>query len=121
MIEKKCVAIARWVGKGATYNGTFKFPDPRIGILWPCVEIEGHEFCYWAQMPFCEDVKELTFSSLDYVKKKGMMITEDHRYLPTPELEDVMESFIDQMDVEEDGEPDEEGLVNICLYCSNFI
>ena len=60
-------------------------------------------------MPFADDVRRYTFASLDkLVSKKGELITE-HPYLPTKEQLDVMDKFVDSMDLMDAGDKDQDG------------
>lgn len=60
-------------------------------------------------MPFADDVRKYTFASLNkLVSKKGELITE-HSYLPTEEQLDVMDKFVDSMDLMDAGDKDQDG------------
>jgi ATP-dependent DNA helicase 2 subunit 2 len=60
-------------------------------------------------MPFADDVRRYTFASLDkLVSKKGELITE-HPYLATKEQLDVMDKFVDSMDLMDAGDKDQDG------------
>ena len=62
-------------------------------------------------MPFADDVRKYTFPSLnELVSKKGEKITE-HPYIPTSEQEEVMDRFVDSMDLMQAGDKDENGSV----------
>ena len=66
-------------------------------------------------MPFADDVRKYTFASLDkLVSKKGELITE-HPYLPTEEQLDVMDKFVDSMDLMDAGDKDQEGYYSSLL------
>ena len=66
-------------------------------------------------MPFADDVRKYTFASLDkLVSKKGELITE-HSYLPTEEQLDVMDKFVDSMDLMDAGDKDQEGYYSSLL------
>lgn len=56
MIEKKWLAIVRFVGKATTSNATGikKWPDPKIGVLWPVCE-DGVEYCYYCRVSFIRE------------------------------------------------------------------
>lgn len=51
MIEKKWLAIVRYIGKPTTSakTGLKKWPDPKMGVLWPACE-DGVEYCYWCRV-----------------------------------------------------------------------
>ena len=60
-------------------------------------------------MPFADDVRKYTFASLDkLVSKKGELIVQ-HPYLPTKEQLDVMDKFVDSMDLMDAGDKDQDG------------
>jgi ATP-dependent DNA helicase 2 subunit 2 len=60
-------------------------------------------------MPFADDVRKYTFTSLDnLISKKGEVIT-SHPYIPTVEQLAAIDKFVDAMDLMEAGERDEEG------------
>ena len=63
------------------------------------------------QMPFADDVRRYTFASLDkLISKSGEVITK-HPYIPTECQQDVMNDFVDAMDLMTAGDKDEEGCV----------
>ncbi|TCD60796.1 ATP-dependent DNA helicase II subunit 2 [Steccherinum ochraceum] len=101
MLEKHLMAIARWVSKDGM--------DPKMGVLCP-LSSENVDYFLWVQMPFADDVRKYTFASLDkLISKKGEKITK-HAYIPTEEQQDVMDNFVDAMDLMEAGEKDEDGI-----------
>jgi hypothetical protein len=62
-------------------------------------------------MPFADDVRKYSFASLDHlINKKGEVVTK-HPYIPTDEQQEVMNKFVDAMDLMHAGEKDEEGCV----------
>ena len=66
-------------------------------------------------MPFADDVRKYTFASLDkLVSKKGELITE-HPYLPTEGQLDVMDKFVDSMDLMDAGDKDQNGYYSFFL------
>ncbi|KZT68787.1 SPOC domain-like protein [Daedalea quercina L-15889] len=105
MYEKGAMAIARWVTKDGS--------EPKMGVLQPVMfdQVDCLMFvrvCL-VVMPFAEDVRNFPFPSLsNLVSKKGERIT-THPYLPTQEQMEVMERFVDAMDLMDAGEKDEEG------------
>ncbi|KAJ7226110.1 SPOC domain-like protein [Mycena pura] len=100
MYEKNVMAIARWVSKDGM--------DAKMGVLAPCID-EGVDCLLWAQMPFADDVRKYTFASLDnLVSKKGEVLKE-HPYLPTEKQLEVMDDFVDAMDLMNAGEKDDDG------------
>jgi len=63
------------------------------------------------QMPFADDVRRYTFASLDkLISKSGEVITK-HPYIPTEFQQDIMNDFVDAMDLMTAGDKDEEGCV----------
>ncbi|KAG0703074.1 SPOC like C-terminal domain-containing protein [Suillus ampliporus] len=99
MYEKGVLAIARWVSKDGM--------DPKMGVLSPSI-FENIDCLLWVQMPFADDVRKYTFSSLEnLVSKSGEKFTK-HPYIPTEEQLDAMDKFVDAMDLSGlDGEDDE--------------
>lgn len=66
-------------------------------------------------MPFADDVRKYTFTSLErLLSSKGEEVKE-HPYLPTEAQDEAMDIFVDMMDLMEAGDKDEEGYVMI--YC----
>jgi len=60
-------------------------------------------------MPFADDVRRYTFTSLDkLISRSGKVITK-HPYIPTETQQDVMDNFVDAMDLMTAGGEDEEG------------
>ncbi|GAA6002260.1 hypothetical protein JCM10207_003151 [Rhodosporidiobolus poonsookiae] len=111
MVEKRSVAVVRFVKKGFNSSklGRVKMPDPQLGVLYPHVTAEGIEYCYWVRMPYAEDVRNLNFPSLDRLfNRKGERIHE-HRNLPTQAQEAAMDALVDSMDLTSAGPPDEDG------------
>ncbi|BGP14574.1 ATP-dependent DNA helicase yku80 [Rhodosporidiobolus nylandii] len=112
MGERKSVAVVRFVKKGynSSKTGRMHMPDPQLGILYPQISEDGLlEYCYWARLPYAEDMRQLTFPSLNRrFNRKGQRLTE-HKFLPTAEQSDAMDAFVDSMDLTAAGEPDEDG------------
>jgi ATP-dependent DNA helicase 2 subunit 2 len=62
-----------------------------------------------SQMPFGDDVRKYTFSSLQNLSnRKGERVTK-HPYLPTAEQIESIDRFVDAMDLMEAGEKDDNG------------
>jgi ATP-dependent DNA helicase 2 subunit 2 len=100
MANEDLYAIVRWVTKDGV--------DAKMGVLAP-VQFESVDCLLWAQMPFADDVRKYTFSSLErLVNKKGETLKE-HPYLPTDNQMKAMEHFVDAMDLSDAGGKDEEG------------
>ncbi|KAK4058526.1 ATP-dependent DNA helicase yku80 [Microbotryomycetes sp. JL221] len=114
MTERKACAVVRYVGKSWTESksGTTKWPEPRLGLLWPAIEDTPGgviEFAYWVRMPFAEDLRPIVFPSLDIVYGQSGVKLATHANLPTKEQQAAMDDFVDAMDVSAAGPPDDEG------------
>lgn len=72
MHERKSVALTRWVAKGTKAN----VAEPKIGILWPALHMEGHEFCYWAQVSHLTSL----YSDQQYLTSSYLSVTFCRRY-----------------------------------------
>ncbi|KAI0286720.1 SPOC domain-like protein [Russula aff. rugulosa BPL654] len=100
MCELKMYAITRWVSRDNS--------EPKMGVLAPC-RFEKVDCFLWVQMPFGDDVRKYTFSSLQNLSnRKGERVTK-HPYLPTAEQIESMDRFVDAMDLMEAGEKDDDG------------
>lgn len=60
-------------------------------------------------MPFAEDVRALEFPSLERLFDRNGRRIFKHKYLPTDEMHEAMDSFVDSMDLMKAGPPDENG------------
>ncbi|GAA6003096.1 uncharacterized protein JCM10292_002859, partial [Rhodotorula paludigena] len=109
MDERSTMAVVRFVKKGYTRNGLFRMPDPQVGVLYPKINEEGVEYCTWVRFPFAEDLRQFQLGSLERLfNRKGKRV-HDNKLLPTEEMDDAMDDFVDAMDLTEAGPPDEEG------------
>jgi ATP-dependent DNA helicase 2 subunit 2 len=121
MCELKMYAITRWVSRDNS--------EPKMGVLAPC-RFEKVDCFLWvqvcvlfvliflgvlpkracmSQMPFGDDVRKYTFSSLQNLSnRKGERVTK-HPYLPTAEQIESMDRFVDAMDLMKAGEKDDDG------------
>ncbi|KAJ4485400.1 SPOC domain-like protein [Lentinula aciculospora] len=100
MYEKGVLAVGRWV----TGDGR----DPRMGAMSPALFDKVH-CLLWVPMPFADDIRKYTFPSLNELRnKKGEIVTE-HAYLPNEKQLQVMDDFVDSMDLMEAGDKNEEG------------
>ncbi|KAI8379437.1 SPOC like C-terminal domain-containing protein [Radiomyces spectabilis] len=89
LYEKQAVALARYVSRANS--------APKLGVLMPYHAPDIHVL-HFAQVPFAEDIRQFTYSSLDrIVMASGKVITEDHPLLPTPDMLDSMETFVQNM------------------------
>lgn len=130
MDERSTMAVVRFVKKGYTRNGLFRMPDPQVGVFYPKITEEGVEYCTWVrvsplqlsllhmvlivvacQFPFAEDLRQFQLGSLERLfNRKGKRV-HDNKLLPTEEMDDAMDDFVEAMDLTEAGPPDEEGCV----------
>ncbi|GAA5855574.1 hypothetical protein JCM8547_007894 [Rhodosporidiobolus lusitaniae] len=112
MLEKRSVAVVRFVKKGFNSSklGRLVVPDPQLGILFPKLADDEQtiEYCHWVRFPYSEDIRALTFPSLDRLfNHKGVRLTE-HKYLPTEAQDAAMDALVDSMDLTTAGPEDEE-------------
>ncbi|KAK9762546.1 ATP-dependent DNA helicase yku80, variant 2 [Basidiobolus ranarum] len=96
MYEKDAFALVRYC---RTDNGIVK-----LGVLKPCIKAE-YECLYYVKVPFAEDIKRVTFPSLDCVNKRTAKST---KTFPTQDMLDRTQAFIESMnlmnaDVDKDG------------------
>lgn len=100
--ELESYAVARIVTKDGK--------DPALILLAPHIEPE-FECLYDVPLPFAEDVRNYQFPPLDKViTVTGNTIYENNRLLPSRELTDAMDDYVDAMDIS-NWEKDEEGSV----------
>ncbi|KAI0481098.1 Ku70/Ku80 N-terminal alpha/beta domain-containing protein [Xylariaceae sp. FL0804] len=98
--EHESYAVARIVLKDGR--------DPLLVLLAPHIE-HSLECLYDVPLPFAEDVRNYMFPPLDKViTLQGHTITENHRNLPSEELSEAMDDYVDAMDIST-WEKDEEG------------
>ncbi|KAI0002821.1 SPOC domain-like protein [Xylariaceae sp. FL0662B] len=89
--ELESYAVARIVTKDGK--------DPVLVLLAPHIELDL-ECLYDVPLPFAEDVRSYQFPPLDKViTVSGKTIREDHRLLPSKELSEAMDDYIDAMDI----------------------
>ncbi|KAI0552960.1 Ku70/Ku80 N-terminal alpha/beta domain-containing protein [Xylaria curta] len=89
--ELESYAVARIVIKDGK--------EPSLILLAPHIEPD-FECLYDVPLPFAEDVRNYPFPPLNKViTVHGNTITEDHRNLPTKELQDAMNDYVDAMDI----------------------
>ncbi|KAI0180972.1 ATP-dependent DNA helicase II subunit 2 [Hypoxylon sp. FL1284] len=102
--ELESYAVARIVTKDGK--------DPALVLLAPHIEPE-FECLYDVPLPFAEDVRNYQFPPLDRViTVTGNTIYENNRLLPSRELADAMDDYVDAMDIS-NWEKDEEGNRNL--------
>ncbi|KAI0391507.1 Ku70/Ku80 N-terminal alpha/beta domain-containing protein [Xylariaceae sp. FL0594] len=98
--ELESYAVARLVTKDGK--------EPILVLLAPNIEPD-FECLYDVPLPFAEDVRNYPFPPLDKViTVQGNTITENHRNLPSKELQDAMDDYVDAMDISS-WERDDEG------------
>ncbi|KAI1500683.1 putative Ku family DNA helicase [Biscogniauxia marginata] len=98
--ELESYAIARIVTKDGK--------EPSLILLAPHIEPD-FECLYDVPLPFAEDVRNYTFPPLDkIITVSGNVITKDHRNLPSQELLEAMDDYVDAMDISS-WEKDDEG------------
>ncbi|KAI1074338.1 ATP-dependent DNA helicase II subunit 2 [Whalleya microplaca] len=89
--ELESYALARLVTKDGK--------DPALVLLAPHIEVDL-ECLYDVPLPFAEDVRSYQFPPLDKViTVSGNTIREDHRLLPSNELTEAMDDYVDAMDI----------------------
>ncbi|KAI1822319.1 Ku70/Ku80 N-terminal alpha/beta domain-containing protein [Xylaria intraflava] len=98
--ELESYAVARIVVKDGK--------EPVLVLLAPYIGSD-FECLYDIPLPFAEDVRDYTFPPLDKVMTiQGNTITENHRNLPSRELQEAMDDYVDAMDISS-WEKDDEG------------
>ncbi|KAI0456115.1 Ku70/Ku80 N-terminal alpha/beta domain-containing protein [Xylaria acuta] len=98
--ELESYAVARIVIKDGK--------DPALVLLAPHIEPD-FECLYDVPLPFAEDVRNYPFPPLGKViTVQGNTITENHRNLPSQELQEAMDDYVDAMDISS-WEKDDEG------------
>ncbi|TGJ87728.1 hypothetical protein E0Z10_g1041 [Xylaria hypoxylon] len=98
--ELESYAVARIVTKDGK--------EPALVLLAPHIEPD-FECLYDVPLPFAEDVRIYPFPPLGKVITiQGNTITENHRNLPSQELQEAMDDYVDAMDISS-WEKDDEG------------
>jgi len=103
--ELESYAVARLVTKDGK--------EPALVLLAPHIDI-GFECLYDIPLPFAEDVRNYKFPPLDkVVTLTGQTLSEHKQLLPSTELQEVMDDFVDSMDIstwelDDDGERTQE-------------
>ncbi|KAI2624034.1 ATP-dependent DNA helicase II subunit 2 [Hypomontagnella submonticulosa] len=112
--ELESYAVARIVTKDGK--------EPALILLAPHIEPE-FECLYDVPLPFAEDVRKYQFPPLDKViTVTGNIIQEDHRLLPSKDLSEAMDDYVDAMDIsswekDEDGNRTEEYAAVEDVFC----
>jgi ATP-dependent DNA helicase 2 subunit 2 len=90
LFELDCYAVARFVQKDNK--------PPLMVLLAPSIEAD-YECLLEIQLPFAEDIRTHRFPPLDkIVTVSGKIITE-HRNLPSDDLLDAMDKYVDSMEL----------------------
>ena len=91
LAELESYAVARIVTKEGK--------DPQLLLLAPHIEDE-FECLYDIPLPFAEDVRNYKFPPLDEVVTiTGKKLTQHDRLLPSNELQEVMNDYVNAMDI----------------------
>lgn len=99
LYELDSYAVARLV------KGTNK--EPQMLLLCPSIE-PGKECLIDVPLPFAEDVRTYRFAPLDrIVTTSGTTIRTGHRYLPSDDLQQAMDTYVDGMDLSTFGRDDD--------------
>ncbi|KAE8350802.1 ATP-dependent DNA helicase II subunit 2 [Aspergillus coremiiformis] len=99
LFELECYAVARLVMK--------ENKPPAIVLLAPSIEPD-YECLFEVQLPFAEDVRTYRFPPLEKVITVSGKVVTQHRNLPSDDLLDVMDKYVNSMelvDTDEDGNP----------------
>ncbi len=89
--ELESYAVARIVTKDGK--------EPQLLLLAPHIDNEV-ECLYDVPLPFAEDVRNYKFPPLDQVVTvTGKKLTQHDRFLPSNELQEVMNDYVDAMDI----------------------
>ena len=90
LIELDILAIARLVVKDGK--------PPIIVIMAPLIEPD-YECLIDVELPFAEDVRQYKFAPLDTVKTISGKKLDKHRFIPSEELQEAMNDYVDSMDI----------------------
>ena len=101
--ENDTYAVARIVTKDGK--------EPLLVLLAPEIE-PGFECLYDVPLPFAEDVRTYRFPPLDKVVTISGQTLTKHRFLPSEDLTEAMDEYVDAMDlstygIDENGDPAE--------------
>lgn len=97
LFELESFAVARLVTK--------ENKPPVMVLLAPSIEPE-YECLLEVQLPFAEDVRTYRFPPLDKVITVSGKVVTQHRNLPSDDLQNAMDKYVDSMelmDTDEDG------------------
>ncbi|KAI0168260.1 SPOC like C-terminal domain-containing protein [Pestalotiopsis sp. NC0098] len=88
--ENESYALARIVVKDGK--------DPALVLLAPHIDVD-FECLYDIPMPFAEDVRQYPFPPLDKVVTVQNNVLTKHRFLPSEDLLEAMDEYVDAMDI----------------------
>ncbi|CAO3668533.1 unnamed protein product [Umbelopsis ramanniana] len=95
LYEQNAYALVRYVSK--------ENQQPKIGVLVPYFE-PNIDALHFIRLPFAEDIRQFSFAPLDVaILPNGKEVT-DHRFLPSKELEDAMDTFVASMELPKDSD-----------------
>lgn len=92
LYELECYAIGRLVVKDGK--------PPLVVLLAPLIEPD-FECLVEVQLPFAEDMRSYRFPPLDKIVTVSGKVVKEHRNLPSDDLLDAMEKYVDDMDLSE--------------------
>jgi ATP-dependent DNA helicase 2 subunit 2 len=93
LYEQESYAVARLVAKESK--------PPIIVLLAPSIE-QDYECLIEITLPFAEDVRAYRFPLLDKVVTVSGKIVTEHRNLPTEDLQQAMNDYVDKMELDEE-------------------
>jgi ATP-dependent DNA helicase 2 subunit 2 len=102
--ELSSYAVARIVVKDGK--------DPQLLLLGPSIEPDL-ESLLDVPLPFAEDVRQYRFPPLDRVVTASGNTLTKHRNLPTDNLTNAMDAYVDSMDLSSFGRDDEEYVAKV--------
>jgi ATP-dependent DNA helicase 2 subunit 2 len=88
--ELESYALARLVTKDGK--------DPVLLLLAPYIDLD-FECLYDVPLPFAEDVRQYPFPPLDKVITVNNKVLTKHRFLPSQDLIEAMDEYVDAMDI----------------------
>lgn len=99
LYELDTCAVARLVVKDGK--------SPSLVLLAPSIEAD-YECLTEIALPFAEDVRAYKFPPLDRIVTISGKVLKTHRNLPSDDLQNAMDAFVDHMDLSTAGK-DEDG------------
>ncbi|OZJ05657.1 hypothetical protein BZG36_01514 [Bifiguratus adelaidae] len=92
---------------------------PKLGVLIPYFEPDL-DLLEYVELPFSEDIRRHTFSSLDKVVTTSGKVLTEHKLLPTNDMLDMMDEYIDGMDLDK-AVTDDDGLNKLSGPCRDAV